>query len=186
MGSIRIISGQFRGRKLPVQDAEGLRPTTDRTKETLFNWLMSDIRDSRCLDLFAGSGSLGIEALSRHAANVTFVDVNKAAAQQIRQNLSLLRVPKENYSIFQGDAGHIVSQLKAPYDIVFLDPPFHRNLLPDIINQLTDLSLVKKGGLIYIECEIEHADYSVPQHWRRIKESQTKQLSYRLFTTHEV
>lgn len=181
MGSIRVISGQYRGRKLPVLNADGLRPTTDRTKETLFNWLMNDVRDSHCLDLFAGSASLGIEALSRHAANVTFVEMNKDASAQINQNLNLLKVPTDRFSVLQGDATQVVTQLKAQFDIVFLDPPFHKNLLPEIINLLAQLSLVRDGSLLYIECELEHANYTVPQSWQRIKESQTKQLSYRLY-----
>ena len=89
-GSIRLISGQWKGRKLPVLDAEGLRPTTDRVKETLFNWLAAEIRDAHCLDLFAGSGSLGFEALSRYAAHVTMVEFNRSVAQQLIKNLNTL------------------------------------------------------------------------------------------------
>ena len=90
-GNIRIIAGQHRGRKLPVLMADGLRPTTDRVKETVFNWLMPYIQDATCLDCFAGSGGLGFEALSRGAKSVTFIELNKAAAQQLKENKALLK-----------------------------------------------------------------------------------------------
>lgn len=185
MGSIRVISGKYKGRKLPVMDAEGLRPTTDRTKETLFNWLMADVSQSRCLDLFAGSGSLGIEALSRNAEQVTFVELNKQAAAQINKNLSTLKTPGENYLVLQQDAIAATKNLPSPFDIVFLDPPFKQNLLPETIQALETQSLLKAGSLIYIECELENAGYVAPDDWLCIKESQTKQLSYRLFKKHQ-
>ncbi len=89
-GFVRIISGQWRGRKLPVRDVEGLRPTTDRVKETIFNWLAPHVRGTRCLDLFAGSGGLGLEALSRYAEQVTLIEMDKGAADQIKKNLTTL------------------------------------------------------------------------------------------------
>ena len=101
-GSVRLISGRWKGRKLPVRDVEGLRPTTDRVKETLFNWLATDIRDSRCLDLFAGSGSLGFEALSRYASHVMMVEMDKGAAQQLAKNLQTLQ--SQQARIIQQDA----------------------------------------------------------------------------------
>ena len=95
-GSIRIIGGSHRGRKLPVLNAEGLRPTTDRTKETLFNWLMMDVQGANCLDCFAGAGSLGFEALSRGAKSVTFMELDKPAAKQLQANATLLKYDQES------------------------------------------------------------------------------------------
>lgn len=180
-GSIRVISGQYKGRKLPVMDAQGLRPTTDRTKETLFNWLMADIRQSRCLDLFAGSGSLGIESLSRNANHVTFVELNKQAAAQISQNLATLKVDISQFDVLQQDALTALQRIEGPFDIVFLDPPFNKNMLPQVIETLDKQALLKSGTLVYIECERENAGFQLPQNWQSVKESQTKQLVYRLF-----
>ena len=94
-GFIRVISGQFRGRKLPVKDVQGLRPTTDRIKETVFNWLMQDTRDANVLDCFAGSGGLGFEALSRFASTALFIELDPSAAKQLAQNIATLKLVKK-------------------------------------------------------------------------------------------
>ena len=122
-GQIRIIGGQWRGRKLPVLNAEGLRPTTDRNKETLFNWLMPYINDARCLDVFAGSGGLGLEALSRYAAHCDFIELDKQAASQLKSNLTLLKANElASATVHQGDALGILKGIsQAPYDIIFVD-----------------------------------------------------------------
>jgi 16S rRNA (guanine966-N2)-methyltransferase len=180
-GSIRIISGQWKGRKLPVLTAEGLRPTTDRTKETLFNWLMPYIKDRACLDLFAGSGSLGFEALSRHAGSVIFVEKHKQAADILRQNLHLLKDTESATHVIQGDATEVITRLEGKFDLIFLDPPFHQNLLPGIIDKLSVNQLLNVGCLIYIETELLLTQIAIPQQWRLLKQSQTKQFSYRLF-----
>ena len=116
IGSIRIISGQWRGRKLPVLDAQGLRPTTDRNKETLFNWLMPFIHNSKCLDAFAGSGGLGFEALSRYAAAVTFIELDKKTANALQQNLHMLQVPKTHANLIVGDTNLALEKLVEPFD----------------------------------------------------------------------
>lgn len=180
-GAIRIISGQWRGRKLPVLDADGLRPTTDRTKETLFNWLMSSIRDSRCLDLFAGSGSLGFEALSRYAASVTFVEKHQAAANQLKDNLTMLKVSSSQATVIADDANIVLPKLTEKFDLVFLDPPFQKHILPGILLALDQSSVLTENALIYIESELDNDNYSVPDNWQCVKERKTKQLSYRLY-----
>lgn len=125
---VRIIGGQWRGRKLPVLDADGLRPTGDRIRETLFNWLAPYIEGARCLDLFAGSGALGFEALSRGAASCDFVEVNGAVAKTLEANKQLLnaegaQIHRKDWKAFlESDAG------QRPWDLVFLDPPFEQNL----------------------------------------------------------
>ena len=180
-GAIRIISGQWRGRKLPVLNAEGLRPTTDRTKETLFNWLMTDIRESRCLDCFAGSGGLGFEALSRYANSVTFVEKDTSAANQLQQNIKTLKLQSSQAELVKGDALSYLQQATEPFDLIFLDPPFNKGLITESIKLIDSRNLLTEDGLIYIECETENASYPVPQNWQGIKQKQTKQVDYRLY-----
>jgi 16S rRNA (guanine966-N2)-methyltransferase len=180
-GSIRIISGKWRGTKLPVTDVNGLRPTTDRNKETLFNWLMPYIKDATCLDVFAGSGGLGFEALSRYAKSVLMFELDKKAFQQLLLNLQKLQVTSEQGKVMQGDALIHLSRLTEPFDIVFIDPPFHQNLVPTTIQRLHEQKLIAHQGLIYIECELQHADYLVPESWHLLKQLQSSQVSARLY-----
>ncbi len=177
-GNIRIISGKHKGRKLPVLMAEGLRPTTDRVKETVFNWLMPYIQDSNCLDCFAGSGSLGFEALSRGAAQVTFLELNPDAAKQLQVNKATLKA--ENINIHKTDALAFLQKPPAKYSLVFIDPPFRKNLVSqtaELINQhaLTD------DALIYVEMEKDHNSQQLPNNWRLLKEKVAGQVSYRLY-----
>jgi 16S rRNA (guanine966-N2)-methyltransferase len=180
-GAIRIISGQWRGRKLPVLDAQGLRPTTDRNKETLFNWLMPAIPNSRCLDAFAGSGGLGFEALSRYAAEVTFIELDKRVAKELQKNLHTLTVPAEKAQLIIGDSIQVIQQLVEPFEVIFLDPPFQQNLLGPAIEKIVSGALLKSQGLIYIECEGQGGDYIVPDRWSCIKEKQSSQIISRLY-----
>ena len=123
-GKIRIIAGQWRGRRLPVMELDGLRPTTDRIRETLFNWLMNDIRGQRCLDAFAGSGALGWEALSRGAAQVVFLEQHSEIVAQLQQQCTLLDT-QANCQIIQADSCHWLQQPPSRlFDVVFLDPPY--------------------------------------------------------------
>ncbi len=176
---LRIIGGQWRSRKLSFPDAPGLRPTPDRIRETLFNWLQADIHGARCLDLFAGSGALGIEALSRGADNVAFVDTQKNAVSQLQQNLALLKVDQDNAQVYQLDAKVYLqnqARVDAPFDIVFLDPPYRKGLLNDALRLLQKKSLLTKNNLIYLEHESEESycweDYGV----RILKEAQSGQV----------
>ena len=118
-GFIRIISGQFRGRKLPVKDVQGLRPTTDRIKETVFNWLMQDTRGAAVLDCFAGSGGLGFEALSRFAERAVFFELDKGAANQLQENISTLKL--DNAAIKQGNSLSLLDQntQNEQFDLIF-------------------------------------------------------------------
>lgn len=181
MGAIRLISGQWRGRKLPVLQSEGLRPTTDRTKETLFNWLMPYIRDRVCLDAFSGSGSLGFESLSRYAKQVTFIEKDKTAAMQLKENVQTLNIADSAAQVHCGSCLDILPSLKQTFDLVFLDPPFNQGLIPKILTTLATTNAVVSGGLVYIECELNNADYTVPDDWHCLKDKQTKQVSSRLY-----
>ncbi|WP_417605632.1 16S rRNA (guanine(966)-N(2))-methyltransferase RsmD [Oceanimonas baumannii] len=178
-GQIRIIGGQWRGRKLPVLHSEGLRPTTDRIKETLFNWLMFDIRDRRCLDLFAGSGSLGFEALSRHATEVVLVEKDATVAAQLKRNLATL--PAAPGTVVQADAEQYLQQAAQPFDLVFLDPPFHKELLPTVCALLEANGWLSDGALIYIEREQGLALPALPANWRLYKDKHAGQVSYQLY-----
>ena len=150
-GSIRLISGQWKGRKLPVLDAEGLRPTTDRVKETLFNWLAADIRGSVCLDLFAGSGSLGFEALSRYAQHVIMVEKEPRVAAQLRGNLA--RLQASNARIEQQAAEQFLMGPATACQVVFLDPPFRQGLLEQVCQLLEQGGWLAAEALIYLDRE---------------------------------
>ncbi len=181
-GFVRIISGLWRGRKLPVQDAQGLRPTTDRVKETLFNWLAQDIPASRCLDLFAGSGGLGFEAASRQAEHVTMVELNPKAQQQLTRNVSTLKA--SNIEVIQQDALQFLQQTNhQAYDVVFIDPPFRQGLLEQTLILLEQNAWLAPQALVYIESEKELPLPDMPPHWSLHREKTAGQVCYRLFLT---
>jgi 16S rRNA (guanine966-N2)-methyltransferase len=177
-GSIRIIAGLHRGRKLPVLMAEGLRPTTDRVKETVFNWLMPFIQDSNCLDCFAGSGGLGFEALSRGASHVSLIELNKAAVQQLKENQQLLKT--DHVSIINSDAIPFIKGNTEKFDVVFLDPPFRKGFIEQTTQLLNENSLAD-NALIYIEMESEHNNQKLPLNWKLLKEKVAGQVIYRLY-----
>lgn len=179
-GTIRLISGQWRGRKLPVLNAEGLRPTTDRVKETLFNWLAADIRDSRCLDVFSGSGSLGFEALSRYAQYVMMIEKEPVSARQLQKNLETLSCQAAD--VMCQDALSVLAQpCRHPFDIVFLDPPFRKDLLPAAIGLLEEQGWLSDQALIYVEREREITSLTVPETWHLCKEKAAGQVCYQLY-----
>jgi len=146
-GQVRIVAGQWRGRKLPVADVPGLRPTGDRVRETLFNWLQGSIAGSDCLDLFAGTGALGIEALSRYASSVTFVEPHRQAHRNICESLQLLQ---HDASVLCSSAQEFLSTNQRQFDVVFVDPPFGEELQWEILQSLL-AGHVKPGALIYME-----------------------------------
>jgi len=179
-GSIRIIAGKHRGRKLPVLMAEGLRPTTDRIKETVFNWLMPYMHDAKCLDCFAGAGSLGFEALSRGAAKINLIELNKSAAKQLLMNKQLLKA--DNIEISNVNVLDFLSkQERQRFDLVFIDPPFRQNLITKTCELLTD-GWLAEHALIYVEMEIEiEGDQQLPSNWQLLKEKIAGQVAYRLY-----
>jgi 16S rRNA (guanine966-N2)-methyltransferase len=167
--TLRIIGGSWRSRKLSFINVPNLRPTPDRIRETLFNWLQGTISNARCLDLFAGSGALGLEALSRGAAEVVFIEKHHAAAEQLKQNLALL---KANNPVINNDAKNYLREEMQPFDIIFLDPPFRKNFLPDCLDIIIKRRLLNKGGLIYLEQEAEmNYDW---QDWQLVAIKETK------------
>lgn len=175
-GIVRIIGGQWKGRKLNVANVPHLRPTADRMRETLFNWLQWEIPQARCLDLFAGSGALGLEALSRGAANVVFVEKHLKAAKQLQQIQQLLAdqlSALQQMQVCHQDAYYYLQQTDlSPFDIIFLDPPFHHQHLIRLLDSIQQQQLLKPQGLIYLEYEQEQVlDF---QQWSLSIYKQTK------------
>jgi 16S rRNA (guanine966-N2)-methyltransferase len=150
---LRIIGGEWRSRKLRFADVPGLRPTPDRVRETLFNWLQMQVPGARCLDLFAGSGALGLEALSRGASEVVMVEKHPAAAKALRDNIALLGA--QHAVLVNDDAFRYLQRETEGFDLIFLDPPFRKNLLEPVLDVLFAKTLLKPGGMIYLEQETE-------------------------------
>ncbi len=149
---MRIISGKYKGRQLTSFKADHIRPTMDRVKETLFNKLMHDIEGSRVLDLFAGTGNLGIEALSRYAQHVTFVELNPKSIDIINKNLDLLKVPDEDCQVIKKDVlRYVKSYSGEPFDIVFIDPPFTEKIADQVMKAVGESSLFGDSTIIAIE-----------------------------------
>lgn len=178
-GQIRIIGGQWRGRKLPVPESQGLRPTTDRVRETLFNWLAPSIVDASCLDCFAGSGALGLEALSRYAANATLLEMERGVAQQLQKNLATLKA--SNGKVVNTNTLAFLAQAGTPHHIVFVDPPFRKGLLEETLKLLEDNAWLSDEALIYIESEVENGLPPVPASWHLYREKVAGQVAYRLY-----
>lgn len=176
--TLRIIGGEWGGRKLRFADGEGLRPTTDRVRETLFNWLAPLIHGARCLDLFAGSGALGLEALSRGAAEVVFVDTNPAAIAALKENLTLLKA--QNAEVNRGDALTFLGGEARPFDVVFLDPPFRRALIQPAIKLLAERGWLAVGARVYLELESEESLAELPAGWELLRSKEAGQVAYHL------
>ena len=178
-GQIRIISGRWRGRKIPVVDVEGLRPTTDRVRETLFNWLMQEVAERRVLDCFAGSGALALEALSREASFALLLEKDRQQAQQLN---SLCQTLGANAEVQQTDALHYLQQrCSHPFDLVFIDPPFRLQLAEPCCQLLEQQGWLSADAWIYLETEKELPLQAVPANWQLYREKIAGQLAYRLF-----
>ena len=168
LGKVRITSGEWKNRNLKVPDIDGLRPTSERVRETLFNWLMPSIHKSVCLDLFAGSGSLGFEALSRGAKHCTFVEKSKLAFSQIKTTRTSLNAL--NSEIHNCDAIDFLSLVhNHNFNLVFLDPPFSDDCLISSIELIHEYQLVSRGGYIYIEFNKNNDLSDLPDNWSVIR-----------------
>ena len=176
---IRIIAGEWRGRKLSFADVEGLRPTPDRVRETLFNWLSPLIRGARCLDPFAGSGALGLEALSRGAAEVVMLDKHPRVITQLNSNLSLLNC--QQAVLRQADAlDFLQGTPDKAFDVVFLDPPFRENMLAPCCELLSAQAWLADGARVYLETERGHALPVLPDNWQLQRSKKAGQVAYHL------
>ncbi len=177
--SVRIIGGAWRGRRVEFPDLPGLRPTPDRIRETLFNWLQHEVPNARCLDLFAGSGALGLEALSRGAREAVFVEQAVAAAHGLRAQLSKFGAVARGRVAEMG-ARRFLATPGEPFDLVFIDPPFERGALAEYMPQIEAGGWVKPGGLIYLECERGAGTPVVPATWELLKSKSAGEVGYHL------
>lgn len=177
--TLRIIGGKWRGRKLAFQAAPGLRPTGDRIRETLFNWLAGPIHQARCLDAFAGSGILGIEALSRGATHCDFVDTSAMATRQIQQHLQTLDAANLGQCHTRAVIEIIAELPDHSIDIVFLDPPFADNLLADTSAALETSGVLRDDALIYVEHDRKQTP-AFPSNWTLEKDKCTGNVRYAL------
>lgn len=179
-GQLRIIAGEWRSRRLSFPDAPGLRPTPDRVRETLFNWLAPYIEGAKVLDAFTGSGALYLEALSRGAGDAVAVDSNPAAISSLRNNLEVLRCPRGQ--VVQSDVlRYLQGEAKQQFDVVFLDPPFHQDLLPRACELLENGGWLADHSWIYIESESAPSSMNLPGNWRLHREKKAGQVHYALW-----
>lgn len=178
---LRIIGGQWRSRRLSFTPAEGLRPTSDRVRETVFNWLTPYLNEARCADLFAGSGALGLEALSRGAAQCDFVDTSARVNQEIAANLEQLDA-SSLARCYQGSAQQYLAQMQSPLDLVFIDPPFGRDMIQATCVQLADTQLLTSEALVYLESSSTEQITGLPTPWQLHREKIAGGVSYRLYS----
>lgn len=199
-GRCRIIAGDWRGRVISFDDAEGLRPTTDRIRETVFNWLNPYIAGSHCLDCFAGSGVLGLEALSRGAADVVFIENNRQSWGNLKRNLDMLKqgdggAATDRARLYHEDAVRYLQSLSegkgtssrsdpSRFDLVFLDPPFHKNLLSQCCSLLDSSGCLAEDAIIYVEHAIDEA-VELPASWDCVKQKVAGQVAYKLYIVNQ-
>ncbi len=175
--TVRIIAGQWRSRKIHFPDLAQLRPTPDRVRETLFNWLAPVIVGARCLDLFAGSGALGLEALSRGAAQVMFVDRDADVVAHIRKHAALFKA--EHATVIQADALDYLQHCNEQFDIVFLDPPYDAALLLPVSHALEQQGVLRDHARIYLETR-DGTVNELPANWQLQRSKQAGQVAYHL------
>ena len=177
-GEIRIIGGKWKGKKIYFDLNDDLRPTPDRAKETLFNWLGQDLNKMYCLDLFSGTGALGFEAFSRGAEKVTFVERNKEYLQKIK-NVYLEMSEKADCDFFCAECLEWIqnNNSRTKYDLIFIDPPFNKNLIHDLLAAILEKELLSKNGQIYFEFE-KKLDLEIPESLNLIKKKSLGKKSY--------
>jgi 16S rRNA (guanine966-N2)-methyltransferase len=173
---LRIIGGRWRGSRIVFPPLAAIRPSPDRVRETLFNWLQQPIVGARCLDLFAGSGALGLEALSRGAVHVTFVDREPQIGRHLSQTLE--RLGSRDATVVVEDAQCFLSRPAQPFDIVFLDPPFDSGALEQVGGRLQ--GWLAPGGYVYVECPAERSLAILPAHWAVQRTKRAGQVGYHL------
>ena len=179
-GALKIIGGQWRSRQIDVLDAEGLRPTPNRVRETLFNWLQSDVFNSRCLDLFAGSGALSFEAASRGAKSVIQIENNAAACGALKRNAEKLAASQ--IQMTQSDVlAYLAKPPANPFDIVFIDPPFGLGLVAQSCALLEKNLWLAPYAKIYVETETILTVDDLPERWHLLKSKIAGEVAYRLF-----
>lgn len=176
---LRIIGGAWRSRVITFDDAPGLRPTPSRVRETLFNWLQTDVAGSRCLDLFAGSGALGFEAASRGADRVLQIENNPKTCQKLKQNIASLAT--DNIEVRQSDVLQFLKNCTDTFDLIFLDPPFGQGLIVAVCQQIAQADLLASYGKIYIETERNLQLDGLPADWQPLKHKVAGDVGYNLY-----
>lgn len=178
-GRLRIVAGMWRSRVLDIADVAGLRPTPERVRETLFNWLTPRIVGSRCLDLYAGTGALGLEALSRGAREAVFVEQSPPALEALRRNIA--RLDAANAILHAGDAMRYLGNLPpGSFDFVFLDPPFADDALGELCRLLDVGGVLSPGGKVYLEQDRARELPELPPRWTVIKNKTAGNVRYAL------
>jgi 16S rRNA (guanine966-N2)-methyltransferase len=177
--SVRIIGGEWRGRRVQFPDSPGLRPTPDRVRETLFNWLQQSVQGARCLDLFAGSGALGIEALSRGAREVVFVEQAREPARMLSAELERLGA-SSRARVIETAVQRFLAASGEPFDGIFLDPPYGRGYLADCVTAIEAAGWVKAGGWVYLESERAAGAPAIPPQWELVKSKSAGEVGYHL------
>ena len=176
---LRIIGGEWRGRKLRFEAVKDCRPTPDRVRETLFNWLMHKTPGSKCLDLFSGSGALGLEALSRGAEHVVFVDIDARAVQSLEKTLKDLGTTR--YTLKKMDCHQFLKENQQSFDIVFFDPPYQASVYQSCSEQLEQTNALSSESLIYVEHGGSVSAEQLPSQWQLLKEKSSGQVHYELY-----
>lgn len=180
-GQLRIIAGKWRSRKLTFPDEEALRPTPDRVRETLFNWLQADVPGSRCLDLFAGSGVLGFEAASRGAAEVVMIEQNSKVSTVLDVNRKILGA--DNIETRTDNALAWLKRNTRSFDIIFVDPPYRSGLISPVCVLLDSGQSLKEHAKIYIEHALDdEAEAAVPDNWACLRKKSAGQVVYKLYS----
>ena len=181
-GQLRIVAGKWRSRLLQIADVPGLRPTSERIRETLFNWLAPNIHGAKCLDLCAGTGALGLEALSRGAGEVVFVERSTIAFKALKSNIALLG--GANAEVLNVDArDYLVGPDARPFDIVFLDPPFTADLYDELCRLLVEQRWLTDDARIYIEMDKDQPELRLPSGWQVLKNKTAGKVRYMLAAT---
>ena len=178
-GSFRIISGEYKGRKFEFMPSLDLRPTPDRLRETLFNWLGQSIDGKTCLDLFAGTGSLGLESLSRGADKIIFVEKNSNHLDKIKEYIESLKAYGD-ISVIHDDVLTWLDETNDNFDLIFVDPPFHKDLAEKVLSKIRTNSLLANLGNIYLEVEKELDLSFLNGYWEVIKETKSGKKKYLL------
>lgn len=183
-GEVRIIAGQCRGRKIRFPNVEGLRPTPNRLRETLFNWLAPVIPGANCLDLFAGSGALSFEAMSRGASSCVLLDSSTEIISALVENRRLLNF--STMQIIQATFPYSCEVIKHPFDIIFLDPPFHKGLVPLALQWLREAHCLKNKTYVYVETESVGEEIKLDANWQWLKDQRSGKIRYCLLLNNEL
>ena len=178
-GQLRIVAGNWRSRLLQIADEPGLRPTSERIRETLFNWLTPAIHGARCLDLCAGTGALGLEALSRGASRVVFVERSGAAIRALKNNIASLSATGAEV-LHIGAEEYLAGSSVETFDIVFIDPPFAADLQHELCRLLAEQRWLGEGASVYIEMDRGHAALELPDGWQELRNKTAGKVRYML------